>query len=173
MSLLSRIFGQKKTPVKTLFIDENDPEEKVTIKMVDEDEADNDDFRNISDVYSYLRQDWQQRGFEDAIKNPELSNLALMKNVIVDDFNLRIQELRLKYEMELHELEHRIDFNRKNLLDQIAEDLEVKKKKHNMSIDELQQIKASISEEGSIFRNSLKKYEAGFIQKIRENEKER
>ena len=174
MGLFNWLFGAKpvgqETPVEV---------EKVKPEIREEDFIDNTDPENqkldnvyqvsygtgfaIDAIYGFIKRDFEQKGFEDAMVNPENSykesGMLLVKNELKQLF----EQVRLKYRGDLRLLQVQIDNLEKQGLPYQAANLYARKEtylEHMKKIDDMEQ-KLEI-EEASMM-TPIYTYERGFL----------
>lgn len=63
----------------------------------------------IDIIYSYLKEDYEQRGYDDAICNPDVSYKKMNLSIIQSNLEIKFKQVILKYENELRTINFHIE----------------------------------------------------------------
>lgn len=152
---------------KQLFIEENDPLDMEPLIESTEKPMNKDKAYTIDDVYDFLqRDDFEKRGYEDALNNPDESN----KNARIDEFkgDLKILIDRVTNDLKKNILNiqsHIASRERAGLMD-LAEELKSRKETYQYDIDRLNEIIKSIETSSGMFERIILSYTRGFMRGI-------
>lgn len=116
----------------------------------------------IYDIYRRLQDDWEQRGYGDAIAFPETSYRDSQKSVIVDKLRLAIKEALRKYEDKIVELDNLIENAEKNGLIETLNEYRHAKQVLSGHFDELSLLDKDAQEIGEKTTVILNSYDMGF-----------
>lgn len=117
----------------------------------------------IDAVYGFIKRDFEQKGFEDAMVNPENSYKESGMLLIKNELKQLFEQVRLKYRGELRLLQVQIDNLEKQGLPYQAANLYARKEtyeEHMRKIDEMEQ---KLENEEVSMMTPIYTYERGFL----------
>lgn len=140
---------------KDLFIDESDP---VRVAMGNA----GDGMKGIEAVYSFLQADYEGRGYNDALTNPDDSYKADNLTLLRQDLVIIIQRAETWYESNLRELDFHIETRGRAGLIDIVEELKMRRELVLGYLEKLGRIRTdAMNRDGLTERISLS-YRRGF-----------
>jgi len=117
----------------------------------------------IEAIYSFLQDDYETRGFNDALSNPDDSYKMDNIRLIRFDLQILIQKVSTYYEDLLSELDlHIATRSRAGLVD-LVEELKTRKQMVNEHQTKVGQIAAGIENENSMSNRIILSYQRGFM----------
>lgn len=116
----------------------------------------------IYEIYKRLQEDWETKGYKDAVSFPETTYRDHQKQVIVDQLRLAIKEALLRYEDKLVDIDMAFNQAQKCGLMETAERYQQEKKKLLAHHDELSSLDKDAEEIGTKTKPILTSYEMGF-----------
>ncbi len=116
----------------------------------------------IDMVYTFLKQDFEQRGYQDALTNPDKSYKDTNVAIIRSKLEVLFRQTVLRYSDMLREIDFHIHSREQAGLTDIVELLKARKISYTRHIDELNKMKADL-ESGELYMTGIfKSYEVGF-----------
>ena len=116
----------------------------------------------IYGIYERFQEDWETKGYKNAIEFPETSYRDNQKRVIVDKLRLAIKEALLRYDDKLTDIDSHINRAEKNGLVETLEKYQQERKKLIAHRDELAVLDQDVREVGEKTRPILVSYDMGF-----------
>lgn len=122
---------------------------------------------SIYDVCDFLqRQDFEKKGYEDAINNPDESNKNAKINEFKGDLKILIDRVTNEIQKNILNIESHIDSKGRTGLMDLAEELKSKKATYQFDIDKLNEITKSIETNSGMFERIILSYTRGFMRGI-------
>jgi hypothetical protein len=159
-----RLFGKRKAEnpevTKDVFVDDEDPvieEEKENVPLERK--------SPMARVFTYLNEDYEGRGYLDAVSCPDQAYKNLSKKHIKDKLGILVREVSLEYTDQSKKLDFLIVSRTSSGLMDIVKSLQMKKEtidKHLAFLSKLMQEVESNSE-NSPLAASIDSYERGFM----------
>lgn len=117
---------------------------------------------NLDEIYDYASVDFEQRGYQDALTNPDTSYKEENIDLLLMDLEIRVQRAALFYSNLLLDLDFHI-LSRKDagLIDTVKQ-LESQKNKIIDSQSQVEKIKVEFSEEDGLHKRITFSYKRGF-----------
>ncbi|MFT5213129.1 MAG: hypothetical protein ACI9WV_000845 [Patiriisocius sp.] len=157
---------KRKANIENTLLEENIPSKELFIE-----EVDNDDFEgigslkkyNLDKIYVFAETDFEQKGYDDALINPDNSysndNIKLLRY----DLHIKIKRAYKTYEDYIKDIEFHIE-SRKNagLIDTVKL-LETELAKIKDSIDEVKSIEEDFKAETGLVERISLSYKRGFM----------
>ena len=174
MGLLKWLFGSKPAvqdfPVEN---EKNKPEirEEDFIDNTDPNEEQSDNVYQVAygtgfaidAIYGFVKRDFEQKGFEDAMVNPENSykesGMLLVKNELKQLF----EQVRLKYRGDLRLLQVQIDNLEKQGLPYQAANLYARKETYEEHMKKIDDMEQKLENEEASMMTPIYTYERGFL----------
>ncbi len=116
----------------------------------------------IYEIYKRFQEDWESKGYKDAVNFPETTYRDHQKRVIIDQLRLAIKEVLLRYEDKLVDIDMHLAQAQKGGLMETAERYQQEKKKLIAHHDELSALNKDAEEIGEKTQPILLSYEMGF-----------
>jgi len=116
----------------------------------------------IDVIYSFLKEDYETKAYQDAITSPDKSyrdlNLALLRS----NLEVKFKQVALRYEDMLREIDFHIESRMQAGLTDIAGMLKSKKATYEKHVEELGKMRKDL-DSGEIYMTGIfKSYEVGF-----------
>ena len=116
----------------------------------------------IDIIYSFLKTDYEEKGFEDALTNPDVSYKEMNMSMIKSKLEVKFRQVKLKYQNELRLVDFHINSRKEAGLIEIVKQLEAKKEVLLQHMDELQQMENDFENKALYMIGMLVSYEKGF-----------
>ena len=175
MGFFNRLFGnseQKSTPVEV-------QTEAVPLKEIKEsdfiDNQDpNDDSGNtttitygssmpIDLIYQFLKEDYETKGYEDALCNPDNSYKEMNKVIIRNNLEVRFKQVKLKYMDDVREIDFHIQSRAQAGLVDVVEQLKTRKQTLTEHQRQLEEMERDLRNNTGYMIGMLLSYERGFL----------
>ncbi|MFV0397850.1 MAG: hypothetical protein ACK5JU_07515 [Bacteroidales bacterium] len=119
--------------------------------------------QGIDLIYDYLNQDFENMGYNDALCSPDIAYKEKAKIIISFRLKVLIDQIKIKYQDDLREIEFHIDSRSKaGLIDMIFK-LNTNKEKLTQHYDKLLEIEKSLQDQNSYLNGMTLAYEKGFM----------
>mgnify|MGYP006988857058 CR=1 FL=1 len=116
----------------------------------------------IDVVYSYLRKNFDNQGYDDAMANHDASYMNLGKLQIENHLRVLFKQVTQKYNDEIVRLEPIIDSTRAMLMADHAAQLESRLRTYKAHIAEIDKLKQNLDNKTQEMTTMLMSYERGF-----------
>lgn len=117
----------------------------------------------IDAIYAFIKRDFEQKGFEDAMVNPENSykesGMVLVKNELKQLF----EQVRLKYRGDLRQLQVQIDNMQKQGLPYQAANLLARKETYEEHMKKIDDMEQKLENKEASMMTPIYTYERGFL----------
>ncbi|WP_049764825.1 hypothetical protein [Robiginitalea biformata] len=144
------------TVPKDLFVEESDPSESVKIHMNGTSEV------NLDAIYSYLQQDYETRGYNDALTNAEESYKKDNVELIYMDLRILIERAYAFYENLIANLDYHIDTRSRSGLVDLVEELKSRKETVQKHQEKIREIEAGVQNSSGLSKRAELSYTRGF-----------
>ncbi|KAA6338536.1 hypothetical protein EZS27_013471 [termite gut metagenome] len=115
-------------------------------------------------IYSYLEEDYESKGYNDALCNPDNSYKEMNKKWIKSGLEVKLKRVILIYGDKLSEIDFHIKSRAEAGLIDIVKDLESKKDILEKHVDTLAQMENEIQDDNVFYiSRMLTSYERGFL----------
>ncbi len=114
-------------------------------------------------IYGYLREDYETKGYDDALSNPDTSYKEMNKAIIKSDLRIKFNQVRLKYEDDLRNVEFHIASRSQAGLVDLVNQLNAEKERLQHHMDELNRMEDDFNNEKPYMVGMLLSYERGFM----------
>ncbi len=114
-------------------------------------------------IYEFLQVDYESKGFNDALTNPDLSYRDDNINLIKMDLAILIQKVDTYYNEIVQQLEFHIDSRKRAGLIDLVEELNSRKNITLQNIAKLNEIKSDIEVGDGITKRVVYSYQRGFL----------
>ena len=117
----------------------------------------------IDEIYQYLQNDFESRGYEDALSNPDISYRDMNKKLIVSNLKVLFKQTKQTYTDNLNRTDFHISSRSQAGLVDIVELL---KNQKNMLVDhqkEVVKMEEDLEKEEDYMIGMLLSYERGFL----------
>jgi hypothetical protein len=139
------------------FIDDTDPNEKKATEQ-------SNFIRKwpIDEIYDFLRKDYAEDGYEDALAVPDKSykeqNLAIIKSHL----DIKFKQVRMKYNDTIREIDANLKRQEDAGLTNIADILTARKENYKSHLAELEKMEKDLENKVSYIMQVFNSYENGF-----------
>jgi hypothetical protein len=152
-----------------LFIEENEPVEMDQQDQVIRNQSYNQKNYTIHDVYDFMQKDdFEKRGYEDALSNPDESNKKAGIEIIKEDLKILISRVSNELKKDILSIDSHINSRSRAGLVDLVEELKSKKESYINDINYMNEIKDSIEKDSGMFSRILLSYSRGFMKGISE-----
>ena len=142
---------------KAMFIEDQDPLEKMEIAPAQK------ETKGIEEIYFFLQQDYETRGYNDALTNPDQSYRTDNINLLNKDLAILIQKVSTYYEDLLREIDfHILSRSRAGLVD-LVEVLRTRKELVEDHLKKVNQIRAEMENNKGMSDRIILSYQRGFM----------
>ena len=117
----------------------------------------------IDAIYSFIKRDFEQKGFDDAMVNPENSYKESGKTLIKNELMQLFEQVRLKYRNDLRLLQVQIDNMEKQGLPVQAANLYARKETYEEHMKKIEEMEKKIESEEECMMSPIFTYERGFL----------
>lgn len=153
---------KKKQPSPKTGVDETEiqiPREKFIME-----EMPNSDVQElpIYNIYKRLQEDWETKGYKDALNFPDSTYRDNQKRIIIDQLRIAIKEALLHYDDKIVDIDMLIKQAQKNGLLETAEKYNQEKRKLTTHRNELAAFDLDADETGENTKTILISYDMGF-----------
>lgn len=160
---LLNFFGLKKSnstikeiePTEEQFIDKSEPSET-------QDFATNKEVYGLYHIFDYASIDFEQRGYQDALINPDSSYKQENIELLIEDLSIKIRQAKNHYTTKLKTLDFHIKSRNDAGLIDIVDELESKKSIIKQNFDEVLKIEEETKEEKGLVVRLKLSYTRGF-----------
>ena len=142
---------------KAMFIEEQDPLEKMEMNPAKK------EMKGIEEIYFFLQQDYESRGYNDALTNPDESYRIDNINLLNKDLAILIQKVSTYYEDLLKEIDfHILSRGRAGLID-LVEALKTRKELVEDHLRKVSQIRYEMEDNEGMTHRIILSYQRGFM----------
>ena len=139
------------------FVDNSDPNAESTVSLV------YGTSMPIDIVYQYLKEDYETKGYEDALSNPDNSYKDMNKQIIRYNLDVLLQQVKLRYSDDLKELDFHISSRSQAGLVDIVDQLKTRRTILTEHLSILEKMEQNFSENIGYMNGMLLSYERGFL----------
>lgn len=140
------------------FVDNSDPETDNNVYQI----AYGTGFA-IDAIYAFIKHDYEQKGFDDAMVNPENSYKESGKTLIKNELKQLFEQVRLKYRADLRLLQVQIDNMEKQGLPVQAANLYARKETYEEHMKKIEDMEKRVEEQEDSMMSPIYTYERGFL----------
>lgn len=114
-------------------------------------------------IYSFLKEDYETKGYDDALSNPDVSYKEMNKSMIRSNLEIKFRQVRLKYTDSLRKLDFHIKSRSEAGLVDLVKQLEMKKETLLQHVEELNRMEQDFQKDVPYMTGMLLSYERGFL----------
>lgn len=114
-------------------------------------------------IYGYLKEDYESRGYEDALSNPDTSYKEMNKSIIKSNLEVKFKQVRLCYEDRLRNLNFHIESRSQAGLVDVVKQLQSEKDRLECHMKELYKMEQDFQNNAPYMVGMLLSYERGFV----------
>jgi len=117
----------------------------------------------MDEIYKYLHTDFESRGYEDALMNPDISYRDMNKKLIVSNLKVLFKELKQTYVDSLNRTDFHIRSRSQAGLIDIVEMLKNKRDMFESHLNEIKKMEDDLEKGEEYMIGMLLSYERGFL----------
>ena len=114
-------------------------------------------------IYNFLKDDYESKGYDDALTNPDSSYKEMNKAMIKSSLEVKFKQVRRRYEDDLRTIDFHIDSRKEAGLIELVKELETKKEILLQHVKELNTMEKDFMDEAPYMMGMLYSYERGFL----------
>mgnify|MGYP000561198248 CR=1 FL=1 len=114
-------------------------------------------------VFSFLKEDYETKGYDDALSNPDISYKEMNKSMIRSNLEIKFHQVKLRYTDDLRNLDFHIKSRSEAGLVDLVKQLEMEKEMLLQHIEELDKMEQDFQENVPYMTGMLLSYERGFL----------
>lgn len=145
---------------RALFVDDSDPNTRRGNKMP------------IYDLYDRLEEDYDNKGYNDAMRNPESNYKDKQKIIIISGIRVLCSKIRTMYEDRIEEVGYHLSVMKSNGFIETVNRMEKDLKLLNQHLEKLTELEKEIENQDGYYSFILKTYEQGFLRGLAEYSKQ-
>ena len=114
-------------------------------------------------IYNFLKEDYESKGYDDALTNPDTSYKEMNKSMIKSSLEIKFKQVHRKYEDDLRTIDFHINSRKEAGLVELVKELETKKEILLQHVTELNTMEQDFINEAPYMMGMLFSYERGFL----------
>lgn len=114
-------------------------------------------------IYSFLKKDYETKGYDDALSNPDISYKDMNKSMIRSNLEIMFRQVKLRYTDRLRNLDFHIKSRSEAGLVDFVKQLEMEKEMLLQHVEELHRMELDFKENTPYMTGMLLSYERGFL----------
>ena len=114
-------------------------------------------------IYNFLKDDYESKGYDDALTNPDSSYKEMNKAMIKSSLEVKFKQVRRRYDDDLHTIDFHINSRKEAGLIELVKELETKKEILLQHVKELNTMEQDFMNETPYMMGMLYSYERGFL----------
>lgn len=114
-------------------------------------------------IYNFLKDDYESKGYDDALTNPDSSYKEMNKAMIKSSLEVKFKQVRRRYEDDLRTIDFHINSRKEAGLIELVKELETKKEILLQHVKELNTMEQDFINEAPYMMGMLFSYERGFL----------
>lgn len=119
--------------------------------------------RPIDLIYNFLKDDYESKGYDDALTNPDTSYKEMNKSMIKSALEVKFKQVQRRYEDDLRKIDFHINSRKEAGLVELVKELETKKEILMQHVNELNTMEQDFINEKPYMMGMLYSYERGFV----------
>ena len=119
--------------------------------------------RAIDLIYNFLKDDYESKGYDDALTNPDSSYKEMNKSMIKSSLEIKFKQVQRRYEDDLRKIDFHIKSRKDAGLIELVKELETKKEILQQHVSELNTMEQDFINEKPYMMGMLYSYERGFV----------
>lgn len=155
---------------KQMMVEEPSVEQNVLVEETNEEKSVNNVItitygtgKAIDLIYDFLRDDYESKGYEDALTNPDSSYKEMNKSMIKCSLEVKFKQVRRRYEDDLYTIDFHINSRKEAGLVELVKEFETKKEILLQHVKELNTMEQDFIDEAPYMMGMLYSYERGFL----------
>ena len=114
-------------------------------------------------IYNFLKDDYESKGYDDALTKPDSSYKEMNKAMIKSSLEVKFKQVRRRYEDDLRTIDFHINSRKEAGLIELVKELETKKEILLQHVKELNTMEQDFMNEAPYMMGMLFSYERGFL----------
>lgn len=114
-------------------------------------------------IYGFLKEDYETKGYEDAMSNPDVSYKEMNKQIIRSNLEVKFRQVKLRYTDDLRTIEFHINSRSNAGLVDVVKQLETQKETLVQHMNELDKMEQDFRDSLPYMTGMLFSYERGFL----------
>lgn len=114
-------------------------------------------------IYGFLKEDYETKGYEDAMSNPDVSYKEMNKQIIRSNLEVKFRQVKLRYTDDLRTIEFHINSRSNAGLVDVVKQLEAQKETLVQHMNELDKMEQDFRDSLPYMTGMLFSYERGFL----------
>ena len=114
-------------------------------------------------IYNFLKDDYESKGYDDALTNPDSSYKEMNKAMIKSSLEVKFKQVRRRYEDDLRTIDFHINSRKEAGLIELVKELETKKEILLQHVKELNTMEQDFMNGAPYMMGMLFSYERGFL----------
>jgi len=114
-------------------------------------------------IYQFLKEDYETKGYEDALCNPDNSYKEMNKTIIRNNLEVRFKQVKLKYMDDVREIDFHIQSRAQAGLVDVVELLKARKQTLTEHQQQLEEMERDLKNGSGYMIGMLLSYERGFL----------
>ena len=114
-------------------------------------------------IYNFLKDDYESKGYDDTLTNPDTSYKEMNKSMIKSSLEIKFKQVRRRYEDDLRTIDFHIHSRKEAGLIELVKELETKKEILLQHVKELNTMEKDFVDEAPYMMGMLYSYERGFL----------
>ena len=114
-------------------------------------------------IYNFLKDDYESKGYDDALTNPDSSYKEMNKAMIKSSLEVKFKQVRRRYQDDLRTIDFHINSRKEAGLIELVKELETKKEILLQHVKELNTMEQDFIDEVPYMMGMLFSYERGFL----------
>ena len=114
-------------------------------------------------IYNFLKDDYESKGYDDALTNPDSSYKEMNKAMIKSSLEVKFKQVRRRYQDDLRTIDFHINSRKEAGLIELVKELETKKEILLQHVKELNTMEQDFIDEAPYMMGMLFSYERGFL----------
>lgn len=116
----------------------------------------------IDIIYTFLKEDYENKAYEDALKSPDKSYMSANINLLKSTLEIKFKQVLLKYDTMLDEINFHIDSRAQAGLTDIVDLLSTKKKIYLKHVEAVHKMHEDLNNNEPYMTGIFTSYEIGF-----------
>ena len=114
-------------------------------------------------IYGFLKEDYETKGYEDAMSNPDVSYKEMNKQIIRSNLEVKFRQVKLRYTDDLRTIGFHINSRSNAGLVDVVKQLETQKETLVQHMNELDKMEQDFRDSLPYMTGMLFSYERGFL----------
>lgn len=120
----------------------------------------------IDAIYAYIKDDYEQMGYDDAMCNADIQYKESKKEIIINKLKVLFEQVRLCYEGDIRDIDVCIDTVEAQGITSTARTLKARKETFNEHLRKIDEMEESLDKGERKMLNMVASYERGFLKGV-------